>query len=413
MRVLLPADAENKLFNKKLYLVIDLDETLVYSSRLKPGSAPRGLLINVNGNQYDVVLRPGLAHFLSVMRERYIMFLYTMGDAEYTRAVLAIIDPDGESFKGGVCAWRSSESRTNKSLARVGCERRMALIVDDCIDVWRDDLPNLCLTRRFVGNAADDGLQTLSWQLQEAHAQFFGNAPEAGFSLESSDTARVPPSLPAVVGSSRSDILAGCTIALTGVVSSETDAAFPLEQQPLCVLIKLYGGELTTNVEVATHLVARKKDGWKNSPKIRRALERVQAADTAFFYAVWDHWLLDTLCSWQRQSEASYAIEQPAERDSPPGEPEGSALFCTGQRADHITESPGGPVAIPGGELTEIAVSEAVDSEAAGGANQVVDADAVLRPRKRPRADLDGDSKPQLSVADFLQVSDSMDSTEH
>jgi hypothetical protein len=37
------------------------------------------------------------------------------------------------------------------------------------------------------------------------------------------------------------------------------------------------------------------------------------------FYAVWDHWLLDTLASWQKQSEASYAISLDEERgESPP-----------------------------------------------------------------------------------------------
>ena len=36
-------------------------------------------------------------------------------------------------------------------------------------------------------------------------------------------------------------------------------------------------------------------------------------------YAVWDHWLLDTLASWHRQSEASYAIRLDDERGvSPP-----------------------------------------------------------------------------------------------
>ena len=37
------------------------------------------------------------------------------------------------------------------------------------------------------------------------------------------------------------------------------------------------------------------------------------------FYAVWDHWLLDTLASWQKQSESSYAISLDEERgESPP-----------------------------------------------------------------------------------------------
>ena len=33
----------------------------------------------------------------------------------------------------------------------------MAIVIDDTIDVWRDSLPNLLLTRRFVGDPMDDG----------------------------------------------------------------------------------------------------------------------------------------------------------------------------------------------------------------------------------------------------------------
>ena len=60
----------------------------------------------------------------------------------------------------------------------------MTLIVDDSIDVWGDDLPNLCLTRRFVGDKLDDGLQLLSWQITQAHQAFFEGAPINGFSYD-------------------------------------------------------------------------------------------------------------------------------------------------------------------------------------------------------------------------------------
>ena len=43
-----------------------------------------------------------------------------------------------------------------------------------------------------------------------------------------------------------------------------------------------------------------------------------QAGATNFF-AVWDHWLLDTLASWQKQAESSYAISMEDDRGvSPP-----------------------------------------------------------------------------------------------
>ncbi len=174
---------------------------------------------------------------------------------------------------GGVCCWRPTESRQSKSLGRVLSEKRMTLIVDDSIDVWAEDLPNLCLTRRFVGDKLDDGLQLLSWQLGLAHRAFYQDAPPEGYSYEAS-MARAPPSVHKVLGETRGQLLAGCTIALTGVVTDQREEH--AEFQPLCVLIRLYGGEYTLNVDAATHLVARRKEGWQRSPKINRALNRLQ-----------------------------------------------------------------------------------------------------------------------------------------
>lgn len=124
------SDAENKLHNRKLYLVrwhtvrrwtarsvwgrarshllsvhsawqvIDLDETLVYSKRLEPGATPVGSLIYVRGQPFDMQPRPGLQHFLQMAASSYIVFLYTMGDADYVHAVMNVIDPERQYFRG-------------------------------------------------------------------------------------------------------------------------------------------------------------------------------------------------------------------------------------------------------------------------------------------------------------------------
>ena len=124
------SDAENKLHNRKLYLVrwhtvrrwtapsvwgrarshllsvhcawqvIDLDETLVYSKRLEPGATPVGSLIYVRGQPFDMQPRPGLLHFLQMAASSYIVFLYTMGDADYVHAVMNVIDPERQYFRG-------------------------------------------------------------------------------------------------------------------------------------------------------------------------------------------------------------------------------------------------------------------------------------------------------------------------
>ena len=155
------------------------------------------------------------------------------------------------------------------------CDKRMALIVDDTIDVWQDDLANLFLIRRFVGDASDDGLQRLSWQLQHVHQAYFARVGK--FSLD--DAVYEPPDVREVLQSIRGSLLQGCHLALTGVVPDQSEDT--LDQQPLCVLLKLYGAQLTLDITEATHLVARKKDGWTKSTKIRRALQRCQVPHSA------------------------------------------------------------------------------------------------------------------------------------
>lgn len=301
------ADAENKLHHRKLYLVLDLDETLVFSQRLEPGAAPVGTQITVHGQPFDVVLRPGLKFFLNSAQKNFIIFMYTMGDAEYTRAVLDVIDPDHSIFTGGVCVWRPDGSRVHKSLRRTVCDRSMALIVDDSVDVWRDDLRNLCLCRRFVGDPSDDGLQCLSWQLQLIHSSFYAAVRDLheSFSLEDAECPR-PPDVRDVLATHRGKLLANCKICLTGVLPEQTDGE--LARQPLCMLVRLYGGTVSLSMDTCTHLVARKKDGWLRSSKIQRAIQ-MSETDAAII-AVWDHWLWDSIATWTRQSEGlpDYAV---------------------------------------------------------------------------------------------------------
>ena len=94
------ADLENKLSHKKMYLVCDLDETLVYTKRLPPGETALGHKILVRGEPYDMVLRPGLRQFLKVASQSFVVYLYTMGDEDYTQAALSIIDPGRTLFTG-------------------------------------------------------------------------------------------------------------------------------------------------------------------------------------------------------------------------------------------------------------------------------------------------------------------------
>jgi len=96
---------------------------------------------------------------------------------------------------------------------------------------------------------------------------------------------------------------------------------------------------------------------WVTLGVLRAVRAHEQDGATGFF-AVWDHWLLDTLSSWQRQAEAPYAIEMHDDREpSPPS----TRL----EKEAALSEAPSSePVAVVGG------------------------ADDGLPPRKRPRSEL-------------------------
>jgi hypothetical protein len=42
----------------------------------------------------------GLQHFLKAQAETFLIILYTMGDEDYVKAVLAVIDPHNQLFTG-------------------------------------------------------------------------------------------------------------------------------------------------------------------------------------------------------------------------------------------------------------------------------------------------------------------------
>ena len=97
------------------------------------------------------------------------------------------------------------------------------------------------------------------------------------------------------------------------------------------------------------------------------------------FHAVWDHWLLDTLSSWHRQTETSYAIELDDERAPSPPEVLGRL---------------------------QVQEQELAAAAAAADSATVIEEDAGgLPPKKRARADLgvNGAGLPGSDVAGYLQ----------
>lgn len=85
---------------------------------------------------------------------------------------------------------------------------------------------------------------------------------------------------------------------------------------------------------------------------------------------MWDHWLLDTLSSWQRQAEGSYSIEMDDERAPSP-------LSRQQQEEGRLAAEAGVPSAEPA--MLDGEKPEPDDGDEGGDG---------MPPRKRPRAEL-------------------------
>ena len=91
---------------------------------------------------------------------------------------------------------------------------------------------------------------------------------------------------------------------------------------------------------------------------------------TGEFFAVWDHWLLDTLSSWQKQAEGPYQIEMDDERQPSPPSRQQQEQAIDDRRAAVEAER------------------AALQSSAPADAPPIAADDEALPPRKRPRPEL-------------------------
>lgn len=87
---------------------------------------------------YYVKLRPGLEDFLKKISNLYELHIYTMATRNYALAIAKIIDPTGEYFGDRILSRDESGSLTHKNLKRLfPVDQSMVAIIDDRGDVWQ------------------------------------------------------------------------------------------------------------------------------------------------------------------------------------------------------------------------------------------------------------------------------------
>ncbi|XP_019099823.1 PREDICTED: RNA polymerase II C-terminal domain phosphatase-like 4 [Camelina sativa] len=200
---------------RKLYLVLDLDHTLLNSTilrDLKPEEeylnrhthslqdVSGGSLFKMEFMHMMTKLRPFVHSFLKEASEMFVMYIYTMGDRPYARQMAKLLDPKGEYFGDRIISRDDGTVRHQKSLDVVLGQESAVLILDDTENAWPNHKDNLIVIERYHFFASscrqfdhkykslselksdesepDGALATVLKVLKQAHALFFENVDE-------------------------------------------------------------------------------------------------------------------------------------------------------------------------------------------------------------------------------------------
>lgn len=145
------------LSNKKLSLVVDLDQTIIHATvdptvaewQKDPDNPNYDAVKDVQSFQlldngpggrgcwYYIKLRPGLREFLENISKIYELHIYTMGTRAYAQNIAKIVDPNRRIFGDRILSRDESGSLTVKTLHRIfPVDTKMVVIIDDRGDVW-------------------------------------------------------------------------------------------------------------------------------------------------------------------------------------------------------------------------------------------------------------------------------------
>ncbi|CAI9779681.1 unnamed protein product [Fraxinus pennsylvanica] len=233
-------DFKNFLRHRKLYLVLDLDHTLLNSTRLADITIEERYLEDQRDTLPDTLksslfrlesihmmtkLRPFVNTFLKEASNLFEMYIYTMGERAYALEMAKLLDPGGVYFHSRVIAQGDCTQKYQKGLDVVLGQESAVLILDDTEAVWGKHKENLILMERYHFFASscrqfgfnctslselrsdesetEGALATVLKILQQIHSLFFD--PEHVDDLEHQDVRQVLKSV-------RKEILKGCKI---------------------------------------------------------------------------------------------------------------------------------------------------------------------------------------------------------
>ncbi|KAK1317816.1 RNA polymerase II C-terminal domain phosphatase-like 4 [Acorus calamus] len=308
-----------KLFsNRKLYLVLDLDHTLLNSTRIIDLSAEEGYLLGQAETSKDntdrslfrldsmhmlTKLRPFVRTFLKEVSVMFELYIYTMGEQSYALEMAKLLDPEGIYFSSRVISQADCTERHKKGLDVVLGAESAVVVLDDTEGVWAKHNDNLILMERYhyfasslrpfgitrgslaeakMDESEPEGiLFSILEVLKQAHKMFFD---EAGVALSSKDVRQVLKSI-------RKRILGDCRVAFSRNIMAESHRFWRMAEQ--------LGATCCRDVDPSvTHVIAMDA----STEKARWAVKHDK-------FLVHPRWVEAANFLWKRQPEESYRVQ--------------------------------------------------------------------------------------------------------
>ncbi|KAL1563492.1 protein-serine/threonine phosphatase [Salvia divinorum] len=312
---------------KKLYLVLDLDHTLLNSARLTDIIEDETYLINqeilcqsfildtlktslfrLDGMHMMTKLRPFVHTFLEEASKLFEMYIYTMGESPYALEMADLLDPGNKYFHSRIIAQGDCTQKYKKGLDIVLGRESAVLILDDTQVVWKENKENLILMDRYHFFASscknfgfshkslsllktdesetEGALATVLKVLRQVHSLFFDKGCKVN--IEDRDVRQV---LKAI----RKEVLKDCKIVFTHVIPTN----FTAEQHHLWRMAEQLGATCSTEVDPSvTHVVS----GDAGTDKSRWA-----ARENKFL--VNPGWIEASNFLWRKQSEEKFSVK--------------------------------------------------------------------------------------------------------
>ena len=181
------------LKDRKLVLYVDLDETLVWSNRIRTKEERAHyaamkdqdvhfIVIRREGHRPQVqatMVRPGAYKFLQEMSTMYEMHVATTGTNEYGKEVVKILDPKQNLFQPKIFSKEFfEESKDTKGFVIEEMFDKMeqppAVAIDDKEKVWGQQKDHVMPVMKFRGEEQDSKyLECLAIFLREVHEEYF------------------------------------------------------------------------------------------------------------------------------------------------------------------------------------------------------------------------------------------------